>query len=194
MSEPRLTKMTKFVADEKLTGDWQFSQYLDGLKQGDEILIKHLELGRHQFSKPFIFACNGATSFIKTLGLIAISLPFVLSLLLIFGLINWGLIHYADIDVWQIIIDKNAFQQFMGRAAIWLYAILVSFVLSKIASMVIRGSGKWASKIQKIMKAPLSFIVGTCIRVALPIIFALPIIIYIATIDRYFIKVMGKLD
>jgi NTE family protein len=194
MSEPRLTKMTRFLADEKLTGDWKFSQYLDGLKRGDDSLLKQLALGRHQFLKPFIFAFNGATSFTKTLGLIAVSLPFVASLALIFGLINWGLINYASINLWQIIINRDESQLFMEKAAIWLYAILISFILSRIANLVIRGSGKWASKIQTVMKAPMSFIVGVCIRIALPIIFALPIIIYIVTIDRYFIKVMGKLD
>ena len=128
------------------------------------------------------------------LGLIAVSLPFVLSLVLIFGLINWALINFTGIDVWKIIFSDVEFKGFMEKASVWLYAIMVSFILSRVASLVIRGSGKWASKIQNVLKAPLSLIVGACIRVALPIIFALPIIIYVVTIDRYFIKVMGKLD
>lgn len=194
MSEPRLAKMTKFLADEKLTGDWQFRRYLEGLKQGDETLIKHLELGRHQFLKPFIYACTGTVNLTKAFGLVVISLPLILSLVLIFGLIDWALINFAGINLWHIIINKVEFQQFIGEASIWLYAIMVSFILSKIANLVIRGSGKWMSRIQKVLKAPLSLIVGACIRVALPIIFALPIIIYIVTIDRYFIKVLGKLD
>ena len=50
------------------------------------------------------------------------------------------------------------------------------------------------SNLQKALKGPMAIISGIVIRVLLPAIFAIPIIVYIYTIDRYFIKVMGKLD
>jgi NTE family protein len=82
----------------------------------------------------------------------------------------------------------------MWNIAPAIYVIIVSFVISKVADMLIRGSGKWAQWIQKLLKGPMSLISGFFIRGLLPAIFAIPIIIYVHTIDRYFIKVMGKLN
>jgi len=40
----------------------------------------------------------------------------------------------------------------------------------------------------------MSLISGLVVRIVLPAIFAIPVILYVLTVDRYFIKVMGKLD
>ena len=193
MSKPRLLKMSKYLSAQRLTGNWQFSRYLPALEKGDELALKHLNLGRHQFFKPLLYVVNGATSFGKSLGLLVVSLPLIISLVVIVALIDLAL-RKAGIDVGKILTDKEAFQMFMGQAAYSLYVIAISFVLSKLADLVIRGSGKWASKIQKLLKGPMSLIIGIFIRALLPTVFAIPIVIYVYTIDRYFIKVMGKLD
>lgn len=194
MSEPRLLKMTQYLSSQPITGSWQFGRYLNPLETGDEQLLKQLVLGRHQFLKPLLYVLNGAASFAKSLGLLLVSLPLIASLIVIFALIDWALKNYAGINIWKILTDIHEFQMFMGDAALFLYAFVLSFILSKIADLMIRGSGKWASKIQKLLKSPMSLIIGFFIRALLPAIFAIPIVIYVYTIDRYFIKVMGKLD
>jgi NTE family protein len=40
----------------------------------------------------------------------------------------------------------------------------------------------------------MSLISGFFVRALLPVVFAVPVIIYVYTIDRYFITQMGKLD
>lgn len=194
MSESRLLKMKDYLAEQPLSGNWQFSRYLPALKNGDEMALKHLDLGRHQFFKPWLYVFNGATSFGKALGLAAVSIPLILSLVAIFWAIDWALKKYAGINVCKILTDVTEFQAFMGEAALAIYALILSFVLSKLADLLIRGSGKWASKIQKLLKSPMALISGIFIRALLPVVFSIPIIIYLYTIDRYFIRQMGKLD
>jgi len=40
----------------------------------------------------------------------------------------------------------------------------------------------------------MSLISNLVVRVVLPATFAIPIVVYVYTVDRYFIKVMGKLE
>ena len=202
MSAPRLLKMKDYLAPEPLAGNWQFGRYLPALKNGDAMVLKHLELGRHQFLKPLLYVFNGATSLGKGLGLLVVSIPLIASLIAIFWAINFALGKIFRIDLYKILTDAAERQIFLTEVLPELttgvmsliLTLILSFVLSKVADLLIRGSGKWASRIQKLLKSPMSLINGFFIRALLPVVFALPIIIYIYTIDRYFIKQMGKLD
>ena len=202
MSAPRLLKMKDYLAPEPLAGNWQFGRYLPALKNGDAMVLKHLELGRHQFLKPLLYVFNGATSLGKGLGLLVVSIPLIASLIAIFWAINFALGKIFRIDLYKILTDAAERQIFLTEVLPELttgvmsliLTLILSFVLSKVADLLIRGSGNWASRIQKLLKSPMSLINGFFIRALLPVVFALPIIIYIYTIDRYFIKQMGKLD
>ncbi len=194
MSESRLLKLNDYLAPERIAGNWQFSRYLPALKTGDAMTLKHLDLGRQQFLKPLLYVFNGATSVGKSLGLLVVSIPLIASLIAIFWAIHWALKKYADINVYRILSDVTEFQAFMGEAAYAIYFIVISFILSKLAELLIRGSGKWASRIQKLLKSPMSLISGFFVRALLPVVFSIPIIIYLYTVDRYFIKQMGRLD
>ena len=194
MSKPRLEKMTEYLAPETASGNWRFATYLDKLKQADALTLKQLDLGRHQFFKPLLYVFNRASGIDKAFGLVAVSLPFIASLVAIFGVIFWALKKYAGVDVWRILTDVYAFKSFLGDAAPAIYALVISLLLAKLADRLIRGSGKWASRIQKLMKSPMSLITGVFVRALLPVIFSIPIIIYVNTIDRYFIRRMGRID
>lgn len=197
MSRPRLLKMKDYLAAEPLAGNWQFNRYLPALKNGDAMALKHLDLGRHQFLKPLLYVLNGAASFGKALGLLAVSIPLIASLIVIFWAINRVLI-LIGFDICKILTDEIERQTFLAEVGPWIYGIVISlilsFILSKLADLLIRGSGKWASRIQKLLKSPMSLITGFFVRALLPVVFSIPIIIYVYTIDRYFIKQMGKLD
>lgn len=194
MSAARLLKMKDYLAPETLAGNWQFSRYLPALKNGDAMALKHLDLGRHKFLKPLLYVINGATGWGQALGLLVVSLPLIASLAAIFWLLDWGLKHYAGIDVFGILTDVAEFQLFMGQAAPAIYAIAIAFILSKLADLLIRGSGKWAGRIQRWLKSPMSLISGIFVRALLPVVFSIPVIIYVYTIDRYFIRPTGKLE
>jgi len=194
MSEPRLLRLRTFLSPKPVTGRWQFDRYRSVLKIGDKRAIAQLDLGRHRFFKPFLYAVKGATDLSKSIGLLLVSLPVLASLIAIFAIIDWAVKTYLGIDIWKIIIDRESFQAFLSDTAPSIYFILVAFVLSQIAEKMIRGSGRWAGLIQNVLKSPMSLISGLVLRVVLPAIFAIPVSLYVHTVDRYFIKVMGKLD
>ena len=198
MSEPRLLKMEKYLSKDRVSGNWQFERYRAALKSGDDHVLQHIRLAEHQFMKPFIYAFSGACSLSKAAGLLVVSLPLIASLIVIVTLLNWVLKTYLGVDVIDILISEKSFVKALSGSAGMIYSILVglfaSFVLSKVADRFITGSGDLAIKIQKILKAPMAVISGLIMKIIGPAILALPVVIYIYTIDRYFIRVMGKLD
>lgn len=198
MSEIRLLKMTRFLSPQPASGKWQFDRYRSDLKTGNKQVLLQLELAKHQFFKPFIYVFSGATGFLKSVGLFVMSLPVIASLVAIIAIFNWVLKTYASIDVFEIATSDELFSQFICDSAPVIYgailALLAAFILSKIADKVIRGSGGVAKKIQRFLKSPMSVISSVVLKMIVPAIFAIPIIIYVYTVDWYFINVMGKPD
>jgi len=193
MSEPRLLRLSAFLAKERTPGRWQFDRYREVLRTPGRQARVQLDIGRNRFFKPFLYAVRGASGPAKSLGLLLVSLPFLASVILILLLIDWALKTYVGLDVWKIVADQDAFRNFMWKAAPGIYGVLIAFVLSKVAETVIRGSGPWASWIQTILKGPMSLISALVVRIVLPPIFAVPVLLYLL-VDRYFIRVMGRLD
>jgi len=194
MSEPRLLKLNEFLSKERVTGHWQFDRYRSVLRSGDKRAMTQLDIGRNRFFKPLLYVVRGAASISKSLGLLLVSLPLIVTLIAIFAILDWVLKTYLSIDTWRVITDKTEFQEFLSSAAPSIYFILVVFVLSKFAERVIRGSGRWASLIQKVLKAPMLLVRDLVLRIVLPAIFAIPVWLYVHTVGRYFVRVMGKLD
>jgi len=194
MSEPRLLKLSAFLSPQRLGGTWRFERYRSVVRDGEERAMAQLELARHRFFKPLLYAVTGTTDFGKSLGLLLVSLPFVASLIAIFAVIDWAVKEFLHHDLWKIITSPEYFQAFLSDAAVAIYFIVLAFVVSTLAEKFIRGGGKWVGWIQKyVLKGPMSLITTLALRVVLPAVFALPVILYVHTIDRYFIKVMGKL-
>lgn len=192
MSKPELLKLKSYVSSAYLQGSWQFSQYQPLLKAGDPKTLNQLKQGRYRFFKPLMYVIKSATGFKQSLGLILVSVPVILSLALIFLLVHSLLESMLDINIWKIISDQESFQQFMFKAAPTIYLFLALFILSKAADALLRGTGKWINIFYQILKSPMRLIAGLFTRLILPLVFAIPIIIYLYTIDRYFIKAMGK--
>jgi NTE family protein len=192
MSKPELLKLKPYVSSQPPQGNWQFSQYQPLLKAGDPKTLNQLEQGRYRFFKPLMYAIKGATGIKQSLGLVIVSLPTILSLFLIFFLIHQILENTFDINIWKIITDKESFQKLIVDLAPIIYWFLVVFILSNAADMLLRGSGKWINIFYNVLKSPMKFITGLFIRIILPVIFTIPINIYLYTVDRYFIKKIGK--
>ncbi len=194
MSESRLQKLPEdYIAKEPQSGEWEFTQYTSRLANDDPLLLKHLKVARRKFFKPLFLVLTGTAGFSKSLGLAVVSLPLIASLAAIFYLVDLGLEQIMPYSIWQILTDQNVFQQFMYDAAPYLYSLLVAFLLSRLANTFIEGSGKWTVRLRKVIKSPMSFVIGTMVRLVLPVVFAIPIIIYVLTIDKYFVRVLGKL-
>ena len=195
MSKPELLKLAPYASSSPLHGNWQFSQYLVELKAGDPETLKQLKLGHYKFLKPLMYVLKGATNIKQAMGLLIVSLPAILSLFLIFFGIHLILVD-TGINMWKIITDEKSFQNFMFHSAPAVYSFvvtfLVAFILSRVADLFFRRSGKWINMTYKILKSPMNFVIGLFIRIILPVVFTIPIIIYLYTIDKYFIKTMGK--
>ncbi|MCP4432302.1 MAG: hypothetical protein GY806_15105 [Gammaproteobacteria bacterium] len=198
MSEPCLLSMAKYLSPERESGRWQFDQFRAALKTGEKRTLQRIELAKHQFLKPLIYVFSGASSILKSIGLLVVSLPLIASLIAIIAILDWVLKTYLAIDVLKIVTDEKLFVEVVCNSAPVIYgmlvALLASFLLSKVADKFISGSGGVTSKIQKLLKAPMSVISSVALKMVVPAILAVPVIIYIVTIDRYFIRVMGKLD
>ena len=136
---------------------------------------------------------KGTLGFGQSLAVLLVSVPVVALLALILYAINKGFGLLMSYSFWQVITNQNYFQRFLYDTAPYLYGFLVAFVISTLADKLIEGSGKWAVRIKKLIKSPMSLITGALIRVLLPAIFALPIILYIYTIDWFFVNKIGKL-
>jgi len=194
MCESRLKKLpVNYQSAQTMTGKWGFEPYIAKLASNDELVRKHLKLARRQFLKPLFHMLNGTLGIGQSIALLLVSIPVVGLLWFILYLINLGVYKLLDYSIWQIVTDQEIFRQFLFDAGPYLYGILVAFVISILANKLIEGSGKWAVRIRNTIKSPMSLVTGAFTRVLLPAIFALPIIVYIYTIDWFFVNKIGKL-
>lgn len=192
MSKSELLKLKPYISSSSLQGNWQFSQYQPLLKAGDPKTVNQLEQGHYRFFKPLMYVIKRATGIKQSLGLLIVSLPVILSLFLILFIIHHVLENMLGINIWKIITDQESFQQFMFEAAPTIYLFLVLFILSKTADVLLKGSGKWINIFYNVLRAPMKLITGLFVRIIFPVIFAIPINIYLYTVDRYFIKRMSS--
>jgi len=194
MSESRLLALPEiYQSKQKSKGDWEFAPYIEKISQKDEMLHKHLEVASNLFFKPLFHLFKGTLNFKQKISLVLVSLPVIALLWAILYAINFGMIKYLGVNIWDIVTSKHAFQSFLSSIAPELYILIVTLIASAILSKVVKGSGKWATRIRKLVKSPISFAEGLVVRVLLPAIFALPILLYLYTVDKFFIKSIGKL-
>jgi len=196
MSEPELVKLKSYVSSSHLRGNWQFNQYRSRLEAGDSGILKQLEQGRHKFLKPFMYMLKGAAGIRQSLGLLVASIPVILSLMIIAFAVHYCVKSMFDIDIWKIVIDQESFRKFASDLAPDIYWFLIIFtplfILSKMADALFKGSGKWVNRLYVVSKGPMWLVTNLFTRLVLPVVFAIPLNIYLHTVDRYFIKVMGK--
>ena len=194
MSEKPLKNLpAQYLSTETKVGNWQFTPYIAKLATNDEIVLKHLRVASSRVFKPFILMFKGTLGFGQSLVLLLLSVPVVAILAFILYLISMGFGLLMSYSIWQVITNQDYFQRFLNDAAPYLYGLLVAFTISTLADKLIESTGKWAVRIRKLIKSPMSLITGALIRVILPAIFALPVILYIYTIDWFFVNKIGKL-
>lgn len=194
MSESRLIKLpAHYQSSETAKGNWDFTAYIEKLSTRDEIVHKHLEVASNLFLKPLFHLFKGTLDFKQMISLMLVSLPLLVLVGLIFCGINYGLKQYAEIDIVGIILHKDQFKAFLSMISIPIYVLIVSFIATALINKIAPDSGKWVMRLRKVIKSPISFTVGLAIRVLLPVIFAFPIMVYLFTVDKYFINVIGKL-
>ncbi|RKZ96348.1 MAG: hypothetical protein DRQ43_04410, partial [Gammaproteobacteria bacterium] len=70
-----------------------------------------------------------------------------------------------------------------------LHGLLIIYILSALADKYISGSGRVLMWLRQIIKGPAMFITGLFTRFILPFLGAIPVLIYVYTIDQYYIKI-----
>jgi len=194
MSKIRLERLGYPPPAESVEVNWSFARFAGELGQPRPSIVKQLDIGSSQFLKPYYYVFRGASSARKALGLLLVSLPLAAVLCLIALAIDWLLKNYLGIDALKILTSRDAFQQFVWKIAPGIYSLVGFFILSKLADFAVQGSGKIAGWIRDILKGPMEIVKLLVIRAVLPAIGALPVAVYVVTIDRYFIRRMGRLD
>lgn len=191
MSYPELLKLKPYVSSSRLSGGWQFSQYLSGLKTGDPKILKQLEQGSHQFGKPYWYAWAaiiGAKQLsdclmacIQLLGLLLRSIPFILTLGVIFcGVLNYlPELRFVVVTIWKMISDQIDFL-IVGSAYGYGFIFLIDFFFTENQLIRLWNDWIWPIIIKLIPYSIFAIIAGILIK------------FYLCTIDRYFIKEMGK--
>lgn len=193
MSGSRLLRLAAYLAPQRTAGRWTFGRYRAVLQAPGERAMTQLAIAENRFFKPLLYAIRGASSLSASLGLLVASVPFLLSVVAIALLIDWALKTYVGLDLWKVLTDREQFQSFVWKAAPGIYAVLAAYVLSWIADKVIPGAGDWTGWLQKALKGPMAVIGALVLRVVVPPLAAIPVLLYLL-IDRYYIRVMGKLD
>jgi len=194
MSESRLVGLPSiYQSSEKAKGNWKFSAFIKKISIKDELIHKHLEVSSNLFFKPFLHFFKGTLDTKQKINLILVSLPLVLFFLLFLFIIDFGLKQYFNINILGIILHKKEFQQFLTAIAPALYIIIVTAVCSTVLSKLVPGSGKWVTRIRVLIKSPVTLVVGSVVRVLLPALFAFPVWLYLQTIDKFYIKSIGKI-
>lgn len=182
--------------DSKPPEKWIYKDYVEKLKNKDEIVLKHLQIANKQFLKPYYHLFGGTLDIGQSIGLILWSLPLAIVLGAIFVGINWLTAEYYTNSLFSIITDTSSdkFQQFMYDIAPAIYVLLFLQVISVLADKLIEGSGEWIGKARKLAKLPMTIAIGLVTRIVLPVLGVIPVNLYLITIDRFFVNNIGKLD
>lgn len=194
MSEPRLKEMSEFLSPNPTVGEWGFSRYKDVLRNGDAQMLTQLNFGENIFLKPYIYLFKGALDFKKTLGLLINSIPLIVTFLLIIFAVDWGVKNFLDVDIRNVVTDMGAYKEFFADAALGITFVFLAWLLSAAVEMLIPGSSRLTRLIRMTLKGPMSFVTGVLLHIIIPALIAFPVWLYVCTVDKYYLKVIGKLD
>lgn len=192
MSETSLTNLcnTMNIAVNGLESkNWRFSRFYKALDNKNGLILKHLEIASKKFFKPLLHLLSGTLGLGNSIRLILVSLPLLLCLGAIAYGIHLAFISYFGESIFRTLVDHDSFSSFIRQIAWPLYGLLIIYILSALADKFIEGSRKALKWLRWIIKGPAKLITGLFTRFILPFLGAIPVLIYVYTIDRYYIKI-----
>lgn len=172
---------------------WNYTDYIDKLASNDAVVLKHLQIASQKFLKPYFHMFGSTIGFGRSAGLVLVSLPLLAVLCGIIYGIDLLMAQYYGYSLWEIMSNMESFKGFISTIAPVLYGLLVFKILSVLADQFIEGSGKWVDRIRILFKLPMTVATGVFTWLVLPILGAVPLYLYLLTIDRYYVKVIGRL-
>ena len=183
MSESELERISKNLEmGERRKSDWRFSRIAKRLADdADETLRKHLDVASHKFAKPFILGIS--LGGIKALGLIVVSVVALAALAAYIGIL-WYLIEQILPGWLQILLQRLKECLLDAETALGILAVIVLGLIGE-------ALGRWFKRL-RLLRSPAQVAVAAFTRFILPALGAIPVQIYLWTIDRYFVAVLGR--
>lgn len=180
MSKDRLQKLKKTIESQMqsfsvdaVSTDWGFNCLGDQLGENDAALEKQISIGRHQFLKTFRQNFFLSVVYHIPLFLFFAAVIFTVGYLLNTYMPNW----------WQSLMQIN-----LGDLLGYVVGFAVVYILSWIADRIV---GDKVTMMIKIMRAPYKLISMLVTNVILPTLIAIPIWIFLNTVNPLFLK-MGR--
>ena len=191
MCEKPLLELPEKYRGEKKPRDWSFVPMIDRLEKDDQTVLTHLEVGRHLFFKPLLLARQ-----VGGLPQLAIwSVP----LLLVLAVYLWAL--WTGVSLWLepftigdvLTLKQAALEKLSVTVLPPLLVALVFYAIAALADMLIKGSGKLVQRIRWLMQIPHKVVTGAFRYLLFPLLLWVPFIVYVNTIDRFFVEKLGRL-
>lgn len=191
MCEKSLLELPAKYRGEQKVQDWSFKPMIDRLEKDDQTVLAHLEVGRHLFFKPLLLARRVG----GLLQLAIWSLP-LLAVLAVYLLTLWtgvGLWLYPVTIGDVLLLEEAALNKLAVAVLPPVLTALVFYGIAGLANILIKGSGKLVKRIRWLMQIPHKLITGAFRYLIFPLLLWVPIIVYVNTIDRFFVEKLGKL-
>ncbi|MFV2058411.1 MAG: hypothetical protein ACC707_18255, partial [Thiohalomonadales bacterium] len=164
----------------KLEYHWTFKQYIPMLKTHSEQLYQHIRIGKEQFFRPY--RLMKIAKFNKSMGLLGVSVPLFLCIA--------AYIYLAVLGVNSLLNDEVLMSSTIVDIVPWLGGLLVWYVVYLFIEKVSQRLARSLQFVRSITRLPI-FLVAHLI---VPILLYPPIMIYLHTINWYYINVIGELD
>lgn len=193
MSESRLRQLpVNYLSDSGRREEWLFRPFVERISMKDSWIYKHLDIGAKKFFKPLFHLVGGALSAGDALLLIILSLPLLALLLGVIWLACVAFESAMGFPLWRVFVSLEDFQKLAHASSPAVYGIIVAFVISTLADKFVEGSGSWVNMMRKVIKFPMSFITTIATRLVLPFIIAIPVWLYLLTIDWFYVTKIGR--
>jgi predicted acylesterase/phospholipase RssA len=200
MSKKQLEEMKTSFSNSTSQGaadsalNWNYKVYVDKLANNDAVVRKHLEIASKLFFKPLFHLFGGTLNAQKKLILVLSMIPLAIFFAGLYCGLNLLMLNFYGESLWAIITQKEKFVLFMNALMPGIYSYLVFIIMSFIADKFIEGSAGLAKIIRYVLKFPMMIATSLIIRLILPVLGFIPVWLYLITIDRVFVKKIGKLD
>ncbi|MGD8570164.1 MAG: hypothetical protein PVJ39_18910, partial [Gammaproteobacteria bacterium] len=167
-------------AANSLDHKWAFRPFISMLKTNNEQLLARIKIGRSKFLKAY--RLMKVVSLKKSLGLLGVSIPLAVCLIIYAAIAYWGL---------NTLWHNETFRSYTVADIIpWLGGILAWYLVYLVIE---KFSDRLASYLQ-FLRSVTRFPVFLIEHLAIPVLLFIPIKLYINTVNPYYVKVMGEMD
>lgn len=168
------------ASDDKTFDKWAFIPFISLLKTNNQQLLERLKIGKSKFLKAY--RLMKVASFKKSLGLLGVSIPLFLCLGIYIYLAYLGLN-----SLWH---NPTFMSYTIADIIPWLGGILAWYLVYLVIEKFSDHLASYLQFLRSVSRFPVFLIE----HLAIPVLLFLPIMIYIHTVNPYYVNVMGEMD